>query len=175
MMSVSDVDNAKAANDLSSTAALVAQLSSKDGMTRMRARAALVHLGPAATADLTAALADPRVQVRWEATKALVQIADPGAAEALLRMLRDEDFGVRWLAAEGLIALGREGLIPLLESLSRRLLSERFREGCHHVIHAQLEGGDAEVLRPVLEALTGFAARESAPMAARRALAALKR
>jgi HEAT repeat protein len=174
-MSYTDVDRVRVGLDTTSIGALVARLSSKDGVTRLRARRALVSLGPPATEELTAVLADPRVQVRWEATKALSEIADPGAAGALVKMLRDEDFGVRWLAAEGLVRLGRDGLVPLLEALSGRLTSERFRAGAHHVIHGQLEGSDGEILRPVLEALGGFAARESAPVAARQALAALER
>lgn len=174
-MSYIDVDRARAGQDSFSTSELVARLSSRDGVTRMRARRALVGLGPSATEELTAVLADPRVQVRWEATKALSEIADPATADALVKMLRDEDFGVRWLAAEGLARLGRDGLVPLLEVLSRQLVSERFRAGAHHVIHAQLEGSDGEIVRPVLDALGGFTPRESAPVAARRALAALER
>lgn len=174
-MSFSDVDQVKAVRDLPSLATLVARLSSKDGVTRMHARETLVDLGRQATPELVKSLADPRVQVRWEATKALVEIADPGAAGALILALKDDDFGVRWLAAEGLVRLGRDGLIPLLETLSRRLVSERFRAGAHHVVHAHMEGDWGETLRPVLEALSGFAARESAPVAARRALAALEK
>lgn len=173
-MSFRKVAQAKEMRNATPTADLVAQLSSEHGALRTQARAELVRLGSAATADLLAALADPRVQVRWEATKALAEIADPESAEALVQTLRDEDFGVRWLASEGLIRLGREGLIPLLEALARGLVSERFRAGAHHVIRAQLKGRDGETLRPVYEALGGFAPRVSAPLAARRALAALE-
>lgn len=170
-MSLSDVEQVDTAQANPSPGVLIAKLSSKDGVTRMHARKMLVELGPAATPELVKWLSDPRVQLRWEATKALAEIADPEAAGALIVELKDEDFGVRWLAAEGLVRLGPDGLIPLLEALSRRLVSERFRAGAHHVIHAQMEGSLGDVLRPVLEALSGFAARESAPVAARRALA----
>ena len=174
-MSFSDVGQAKAAPGSPSLAALIGKLSSKDGVTRMHARETLVDLGRKATAELVKSLTDPRVQVRWEATKALAEIADSGAASALILALRDDDFGVRWLAADGLVRLGRDGLIPVLVTLSRRLVSERFRAGAHHVIHAHMEGSWGEILRPVLEALGGFTARESAPVAARQALAALER
>lgn len=170
-MSLSDIEQVDAAEATTSVNALIARLSSKDGLMRMRARKMLVGLGPEATPDLVSSLSDPRVQLRWEATKALAEIGDPESAGALIVALKDEDFGVRWLAAEGLVRLGRAGLIPLLEALSRRLVSERFRAGAHHVIRSQLEGSMGETLRPVLEALSGFAARESAPLAARRALA----
>lgn len=174
-MSLNNAEQIESMQDVPSLGALTARLSSKDGVTRMHARESLVEFGAEATSELVRLLVDPRVQLRWEATKALVEIADPESAGALLRVLRDEDFGVRWLAAEGLVRLGHDGLIPLLEALSRRLVSERFRAGAHHVISAQVDGRMGEILRPVLEALSGFAARESAPLAARRALAALDR
>ena len=46
--------------------------------------------------------------VRWEAAKALCGIADPLAAAALVNAFDDRDGDVRWLAAEGVAALGRE-------------------------------------------------------------------
>jgi HEAT repeat protein len=35
--------------------------------------------------------------------------------------LADQGFGVRWLAAQGLIELGRAASIPLIERLAERL------------------------------------------------------
>jgi HEAT repeat protein len=173
-MSHTDVEQANILTDARLIRPLIAKLASKDGLTRIRARAALTGLGSAATAALVLALLDSRVQVRWESAKTLAEIADPAAALALVRALGDEDFGVRWLAAEGLVKLGRAGLVPLLEQLARRLVSEPFREAAHHVIHAQVEGSYGEALRPVLEALGGFAAKESVPFAAQQALTALE-
>lgn len=173
-MSSKSSNDVKTLRGASPVSELVARLSSKHGVTRIRARESLVGLGSAATSELLTALADPRVQVRWEAAKALAEIADPRSADTLVETLRDEDFGVRWLAAEGLIRLGRKGLVPLLEALARGLVSERFRAGAHHVIHVQLEGRDSETLRPVFDALSSFAPRVSTPLAARRALAALE-
>jgi len=42
-------------------------------------------------------------QVRWEAAKTLVIIADPLAIPALIKGLKDEIFDIRWLAAEALM------------------------------------------------------------------------
>ena len=48
--------------------------------------------------------------MRWEAAKALGKIGDPKAALALVGALEDPRSGIRWLAAEGLMAIGREAL-----------------------------------------------------------------
>jgi hypothetical protein len=59
-------------------------------------------------------------RTRWEAAKALSEIADPLAATALVNALEDDDADIRWVASEGLTALGRDGLEPLLAALLER-------------------------------------------------------
>jgi HEAT repeat protein len=93
-------------------------LSGQDWAACHDARGRLVRLGDAAVGPVSTLLADPLEQVRWEAAKVLSEISSPRAAPALVLTLTDESsFGVRWVAAEGLIRLGRDGLWPLLESL----------------------------------------------------------
>jgi HEAT repeats len=156
-------------------ATLVAELASDDGPTRERARLALVQVGSPAVPLLVEALGDRRQQVRWEAAKALVQIADPAAAAAFVGALEDREFSIRWLAAEGLIALERAGLEPLLRALIERPDSFYLREGAHHVIHdLHHRGGPLKpVLEPVLLALDGTEPGLAAPWEAERALGAL--
>ena len=64
---------------------LVGLLGSKDGITRTRARDALVDIGRPAVAALVGALMDRNQTVRWESAKALGQIQDPRSVDALLR------------------------------------------------------------------------------------------
>jgi HEAT repeat protein len=156
-------------------ATLVADLASGDGSTREAARLTLVGVGRAAVPPLVDALDDQRQQVRWEAAKALVEIADPASAPAFVLALEDRVFSVRWLAAEGLIGLGRAGLEPLLRALVDRPESFNLREGAHHVIHdLHHRGGSlAPVLEPVLAALEGTEPSLAAPWEAERALEAL--
>ena len=98
---------------------LLNALHSEDGEERRRARLSLVSLGSEAVDPLIELLPDPEHEVRWEAAKALGEIADPRSAPALVETLEDAGFDIRWLAAEGLIALGKAGLEPLLEAGSR--------------------------------------------------------
>jgi HEAT repeat protein len=154
--------------------ALIADLGVKDGLVRERARQSLVAIGGPAVDPLIEALADRNKHMRWEAAKALGQIADPASAPALVSILEDEVFDVRWLAAEGLIALGREALVPLLQALMEHPDSLWLREGAHHVLRELSGGGLKEVLRPLLAALDDVEPSVEVPLAVERALDALK-
>jgi HEAT repeat protein len=156
--------------DRSTIESLIAALGSRDGLKRQDARAELIGRGHECITDLIHALKHPQEQVRWEAAKALVTIADPAATAALVDALSDQDSDVRWLAAEGLIALGRDSIWPVLERLTQRAGSEKFREAAHHVLHAHFDGELDELLAPVLGALDGPSPETGAPVAAYEAL-----
>ena len=156
--------------DAATISALIADLGSKDGLVRVRARVCLVAIGGKAVGPLVEALASKKRWVRWEAAKALGQTGDPAAAQALVRALEDEVFDVRWLAAEGLIAVGDKGLVPLLQALVERSDSMWLREGAHHVLHDISRGELKEIMRPVLAALDGIEPSVEVPFAAKTAL-----
>lgn len=150
-------------------------LASRHWADRHDARTRLARLGDAAVAPVTALLGDPREQVRWEAAKTLSDMASPKAAPALVRALTDEDsFGVRWVAAEGLVKLGRDALEPLFLALMVRPRSVYLRVGAHHVLIAARRRGDAELIEPVLEALGGYSPRFDLPLVARESLIRLR-
>jgi HEAT repeat protein len=108
---------------------LIEALHSKDGEERRQARLSLVSLESEAVDPLIELLQDRDHEVRWEAAKALGEISDPRSAPALVETLGDAGFDLRWLAAEGLIALGKAGLEPLLEALVNKSDSVYLREG----------------------------------------------
>jgi len=91
---------------------------SGDAETRLRATEELASSRTRlATGELETALHDPNIAVREEAARALGEIADPGSADALLRVLRDPLSG---LAVEASHALGRIGdrrAVPPLASI----------------------------------------------------------
>jgi HEAT repeat protein len=152
---------------------LIAKLAEKDGKEREKARHALVAVGSDATAALVESLASSDKQVRWEAAKALSAMSDPAAAEALVKALEDKVFDVRWLAAEGLINLGREGLVPLLQALIERSDSPWLRIGAHHVLHDLAVGDLKELLQPIVDSLEGIQSAVESPIRAQAALDAL--
>ncbi|MCB2204637.1 HEAT repeat domain-containing protein [bacterium] len=116
--------------------ALIEQLGSREGLKRQQARLALADIGAPAVDFLAELIEHPKHVYRWECVKALVQIADPDALELFLLALEDEDFDVRWLAAEGLIKLGQKSVIPVVEYLMANVKKEVVRNGAHHVLKA---------------------------------------
>jgi|GEM_PF-491884 len=154
--------------------ALIAELGSRIGTGRQEARWALVKIGAPAVNALIGALSSDSNQVRWEAAKALEEIGDPASAPALVKTLEDWDFSVRWLAAEGLILLGRGGVIPLLQALTTKPDSTWLREGAHHVLRSQADAEVRKVTAPVLTALEDLEPTLAVPSAAHDALIALE-
>ena len=116
--------------------ALIKLLSDKDGMKRRDARLDLEAIGKAAVPFLIKTLAAPKECARWEAAKALGSIKDPSSADALVNALRDGSFEIQWLAAEALIALKQNAIVPLLRSLIDHSDSGSLQQGAHHVLHA---------------------------------------
>jgi HEAT repeat protein len=154
---------------------LIADLESKDGIIRVKARRQLVAYKARSVAPLTKTLSNENHWVRWEAAKALSQIANPASIQALLGALSDTEFDVRWLAAEGLIRIGRKVVVPLLETLVEYSDSLWLREGIHHVLHDMNRGNlEEKTLHPVLTALEGTEPSLEAPLAAQKALDVLK-
>jgi HEAT repeats len=153
---------------------LIDALHSKDGEERRQARLSLVSLGSEAVDPLIELLHDPDHEVRWEAAKALGEIADPRSAPALVKTLEDTGFDIRWLAAEGLIALEKAGLEPLLEALAEKADSLYLREGAHHVMYDLSHRGLKDPLAPVMAALEGVDPEIEVPEPARKALFALR-
>lgn len=154
---------------------LVSALDNRKPGVRTSARKTLVAMGQHAVPSLIQLLSHRKTHVRWEAAKALRDIADPLSAFALVGALDDRDGDVRWLAAEGLTALGRNGLEPLFAALLERVQSRRFREGAHHVCQT-LAGKKrlGPILRPVLTALNEPEPAVAAPAAAYAALSRLR-
>jgi HEAT repeat protein len=158
-------------NPKQSSEELVAALASKDGAERIKAREALIQIGPSAVTELLRALGAPQQHVRWEAAKILTAIADPSAAEKLVGTLGDEDPDVRWVAGEALIALRHAGLRPLLVGLTKSQDSEGLYEAAHHVLHDLANNIElAPIAKPVLDALGESEPELAVPIAAERAL-----
>jgi HEAT repeat protein len=152
-----------------------ADLASHDDRTREKARHALVAMGKDAVQSLIEALKDKRYLMRWEAAKALSEIADSRAAPALVEALEDEAFDVRWLAAVALIRMNIRGLRSLLQALMERGDSTLLREGAHHVIHDLSKGELRKYLVPVLAVLEDVEPSVEVPQAAFQALEKLEK
>ncbi len=157
--------------DQDALADLVAKFKSDKGRIRQDAREQLCEIGAPAVPYLIQALSHPEDQVRWEAAKALTQIPDPRAADALVENLKD-NFSIRWLASEALINIGEPALVPLIRGLLASPDAPRLREAAHHVLTGLKR---AHPMNPhitaMLDALSGPAVTETVPWVARDILA----
>jgi HEAT repeat protein len=152
----------------------ISDLGSDDGLVRQKAREHLVKMGNRVTEHLVELLKSRESVLRWEAAKALEEIADPAAALPLVCALEDEEYDVRWLAAEGLIAIGQKALPPLLDALIEDAESLRLREGAHHVLRNVHKASLKSVVVPLIKALEDPDAEEKVPGATYDVLKVLK-
>ncbi|HUI07338.1 MAG TPA: HEAT repeat domain-containing protein [Verrucomicrobiae bacterium] len=162
-----------AENEVLRIPALIVDLGDRSATVRERARRALVAMGKAALKPLMEALTNSTEYGRGQAAKALGEIGDQAAAPALVKALEDEKFDVRWLAARALVALGRDGLPPLLQALIERPHSTWLRQGVHHVLHDEQYQIWHEQLAPIMKALEGDDPVDALPGAVETVLRAL--
>jgi HEAT repeat protein len=154
---------------------LIADLNCDEYIECQKARRRLVEMGSAVVPRLVQELSNEKYWVRWEVTKALGQIADKSAAEALVKALEDTEFDVRWLAAEALIHIGRGALEPLLIALADHgNKSISLRHGAHHVLHDMNLGDLRKTLLPVMKAVEDAEPYSEILVAARQALDTLR-
>jgi HEAT repeat protein len=81
---------------------------------------ALTDFGGGALHEVRALAAHPRREVRWYGVEAARLLADPAVAGLLVDAMADDDFAIRWAASRGLVAIGDDALVPILEGLVRR-------------------------------------------------------
>lgn len=150
---------------------IVRELEDRSPGVRRQARELLVILGRMAVPPLLELLNDKRPHVRWEAAKALADIADVETTAALIEAMEsDEDVDVRWVAAEGLIAMGRQGVPPILAALLDRPHSAVLREGAAHVFHRLAKRKSFRWLLPVVVALRSYEPELKVPETVQQAL-----
>lgn len=152
---------------------LILKLKSKNGLIRKWSRKKLVSIGAPAVSQLAELINEPAAQSRWEAVKALGQIADPNSVPLFITLLDDMDEEVRWLAAEGLIAIGTQAIKPLLQELIKNPKSAFLRRGAHHCFSALSELEESLHFGDLLSALDAQDAELSTPDAAEKVLLAM--
>ena len=162
-------------SDTTNIEPLIEQLGNQDGLARQQARIDLVRIGEAAVEPLIEVLEKRTGYSHWEAAKALSQMGSPQAAQALVEALEDDEFSARWLAAEGLIAIGKDSLKPLMEALLNNPESTLLRAGAHHVLHDLvhrliLKQPLREEVKPLLIALNDIEPAVEVPPVAERVL-----
>ena len=113
---------------------LIADLSNNNGIIRQKARYELVKMGNPALDYLLELQGAEKHLARWEAVKAISEIGTKDSIPILINALEDEEFDVRWLAAEGLIEIGHDSVYPMLKAFISNKESVHLKEGVHHVL-----------------------------------------
>ncbi len=95
---------------------------------------------------------------RVHAASYLEEMGTSEAIDALISVLSDDDYGVRWAAAKALAHLGAKAAPAVLRTILSPDTDDRFREAAHHIFK---ENGDilirseARDLVKALETSTG--------------------
>jgi len=153
---------------------LIAKLGDEDGLVRQEARIALQALGKPSVPQLCWAMKSKDKHVRWEAAKALAELADPESVPWLIKALDDREFDIRWLAGIALIRIQLPALVPLLEALLLTKKHNWLWEGARHVVRGQAKGDMAELLNPLVNAFDSIDFRIKVPLEARKLLIKLR-
>jgi HEAT repeat protein len=124
----------------------------------------------ASQSPIIAALHASDAETRSRAIRDLRQRRDTEAIPALLEALDDANPGIRWLAGEALIRVGRPAVVPLLKALTTAPPEPSFyHEAAHILRHLQLPELHG-VLQPVISACERDSCAVEAPVQAECAL-----
>ncbi len=135
-------------------ASLIKELfDSEDSVNKLAARRTLVALGKQIVSKLHRLLNSENGSIRMEAVKLVELIADRRSIPFLINQLDDKEFEIRWIAAEGLIKIGRQVILPLLRAIRDGKSSFIFNKGAHHVLRSLLNENEIDKLKSLLVSL----------------------
>ena len=89
----------------------------------------------------------------------------------MINLLDDKEFEIRWIAAEGLIKIGRRSILPLLKSIRDWKSTFILNKGAHHVLRSLLNENEINKLTALLLSLDDAQELgETAPVEASKAI-----
>jgi HEAT repeat protein len=153
------------------TSLILELLDKKNFSLKIDARNTLVSMGKKILPQLHKVLSADNDDLRKEVVKIVELIADPKSISILITLLDDSEFDIRWIAAEGLIRIGRRSIVPLLKSIRDGKCSYFTDKRAHHVLGNLLTESEKNDLETLLLSLDDYLkAREIAPTEAAKAL-----
>ena len=112
--------------------------------------------------------------LRKRAARVVKLIADKRSIPFLINLLDDKEFDIRWIAAVGLIRIGRRSIVPLLKSIRDGGSSYFLNQGAHHVFDSLLNEKEKVGMNQLLLCLEDYhELGETAPTEASSALRTL--
>jgi FOG: HEAT repeat len=128
-------------------------LDSKNSVKKLAARNTLVKMGKTIIPYLHRLLNSENGSLRMEAATIVELIADKRSIPFLIILLDDKEFEIRWIAAEGLVKIGRRAILPLLKAIPDGKSSFIFNKGAHHVLLSLLNENEKNKLKSLLLSL----------------------
>jgi len=148
-------------------------LDDKNFSIKCNARDTLVNMGSAIIPQMQKLLASKNVLLRKNAAKIVELVADRKSIPILINLLYDTESDIRWIAAEGLIKIGRRSISPLLKSIRSAKSSHLHDQGAHHVLTSLLDKDEKKNLASLLNSLIDYhELAETAPVEADKAIKA---
>jgi HEAT repeat protein len=134
----------------------------KNYKRRVAARKSLVAMGNKILPYMYKLLTSKDFMVRKEAGKIIELIPDKRSIPILLNLLsEDDESGIRWIASEGLVKIGRDSIIPLLKALVKCNSTYYIEKGAHHVFNALFTSDEKEELKQLMISLHNYLDFES--------------
>lgn len=151
-------------------------IDSENYRKKITARGTLVKMGRKILPHMYKLLDSENNMLRMEAAKIVELIAEKSSIPILINYLDDKEFEVRWMAAEGLIRIGRTSILPLLKSIRDGKSSFIQNKGAHHILLSLLNDKEKEKVKPLIRSLDDYhELGETAPVEASNAIDTLYR
>ncbi len=131
-------------------------IDSKNYRKKINARGTLVRMGRTILPHMYKLLDSENNLLRMEAAKIVELIAEKSSIPVLINYLDDKEFEVRWMAAEGLIRIGRTSILPLLKSIRDGKSSFFHNKGAHHILLSLLNDKEKEKLKKLIYSLDDY-------------------
>lgn len=135
------------------------------------ARVALLKMGKSIIPQLHKLVCSDNSLLRMEVAKLIQLKADKRSIKVLINLLNDREFDIRWVAAEGLIRIGRKSIVPMLKAVSAGRSSLIMNKSVHQVLASLLLEEEKNGLQSLMQSLENYhGLHETAPVEALRAL-----
>ena len=123
---------------------------------KINARRYLVDMGKEILPQLNKLVLSKNIHLRKEASKVIEIIGDKDSIPVLINLLDDDDGSIRWIAAEGLIHIGRESIVPLLSKIVEEGDDTYLKMGARHAFLMLFSNDEKNHFQPLLQSLKNY-------------------
>jgi HEAT repeat protein len=131
-------------------------LDDKNFKRKHEARKKLVHMGTSIIPQMHKLLSSGNSFLRMEVTKVVQLISDKRSIPLFICLLEDAESDIRWIAAEGLINIGRQCIHQLLGSIRDNKNPNFLYREAHHVLNSLMTDTEKKTYRPLLLSLDNY-------------------